>query len=82
MKRLMGWMVMIGLAALLAACTGTLELGVEPEASVTEEASAPLQAEPTEEPAEAPAEDEMIEEMPDLDAAFSDEIIGALNGHC
>lgn len=81
MKRTIVWTSMIALAALMAACGGTLELGVEPEASATEEASAPLQAEVTGVPTGEPVEEEMIEEIPDLDAAFSSEIIGALNGH-
>ena len=97
MKRL-GWLIsVIALAGLLTACgMTTLEVGVDPEvttdAAGSEEADAPLQAEPTEEvmseesmPEDGPAdetmpEEEMIEAVPDLDASFGSEIMGALNG--
>jgi len=75
MKRFIGWMSAIGLTTLLAACTGTLELGVEPEASATEEQVAALQAEPTEEPVEA----ETTEEAPESETALTDGIVAALN---
>lgn len=87
MKR-MAWLIsMMALAGLLAACgMTTLEVGIDPDVTTedagSEEADAPLQGEPAEEalPEEEPAEEEMVEAMPDLDAAFGSQIIGALNG--